>query len=110
MPEKMATPATAIGAISPPPTLWATFHMAVLFPLSLTLNQWTRTRPDGGHPMPWNQPFKNSMINIMAIDEVKKGTNPIKRLMTAERIKPAGRNILGLLRSDIVAITNLLSP
>src|SRR5881392_3013802 len=27
-------------------------------------HQWTISRPQGGHPIPWNQPFKNSMMNM----------------------------------------------
>src|SRR5690554_5852120 len=84
--------------------------MEVAVPRSLTLNQWTRIRPEGGQPIPWNQPFRKSITNIIVTVEVNTGKIPISIQIMADRVSPKGRNILALLRSEIHAETNLLIP
>src|SRR5699024_106624 len=103
-------PAIASGAITPPPTLCATFHKAVFPPRSLTLYQCVNTRPAGGQPIPCTHPFRNNIINIMATVDVKYGMSPIAKLIMAERTKPSVIKIRALLRSETVPITNLLKP
>ena len=60
--------------------------------------------------MPWNQPHKNSKTNITVIDEVAHGTKPIKSMMAPERIRPNGKKIRGLERSEKEPEMNLEKP
>ena len=53
--------------------LCATFQIAILVPRSPGENQCTMTRPEGGHPIPWNQPFNSNNVNMMATELVAMG-------------------------------------
>src|SRR5829696_6318008 len=105
-----ANPATASGAINPPPTLCATFQTDIFVPRSFSENQCTTTLPHGGHPMPWTQPLINNKQNMMVKDPVANGNMPITNMVSAERINPSERNTRALLLSETVPITNLLIP
>ncbi|CSB73471.1 Uncharacterised protein [Vibrio cholerae] len=41
--------------------------------------------------MPWNQPFKNSRINIAVMLPVAHGIKPKQNITSAERSRPALR-------------------
>lgn len=73
-----------------PPTLCAQFQIKVFQPRSRVENQWTRTRPDGGHPMPWNQPLMNMRTANRPTEAVRAGTKAMKRFMTADSASPNG--------------------
>jgi len=60
--------------------------------------------------MPWNQPFRNSRMNMMAMEEVAHGTRPIRNMIPADRARPSGRNRRGLERSEMLPIRNLARP
>ncbi|MNF15054.1 hypothetical protein D3C80_2174960 [compost metagenome] len=67
-------------------------------------------RPHGGHPIPWNQPHRNSRTNMMAILDVAHGTKPINNITADARIKPAGKKTRGFERSETDPIMNLENP
>jgi hypothetical protein len=93
-----------------PPTLWATFQMAVLPPRSEVENQCTRVRPDGGQPMPWKKPLTIMTTANSATEAPTAGTNATTRFANADSSRPMGRNQRALLRSLTMALRNLLNP
>ena len=98
------------GPTKPPPTLCAVFQIETMLPRSLCDHQCTIVRPQGGQPMPWNQPFRNSRQNMMGMLDVAQGTKPMSRKIEAERIKPVARNTRGLERSEKSPIRNFEKP
>ena len=86
------------------------FHAETIRPRSLCDHQWTISRPQGGHPIPWNQPFKNSMMNMMAMLEVAQRVRPRVRLTAADITRPSGRKKRAFDRSDTLPIRNFDRP
>lgn len=93
----------------PPPTLWATFQIDIFVPRSFCENQWVMTRPHGGQPIPWNQPMRNCVMNIMMIDEIPADV-PRNIVTSADNTSPSGRKTRALLRSETPPIRNFESP
>ena len=85
------------------PRYRAQFQMDIIVPRSVTENQWVMTRPQGGHPIPLNQPTRKfkTAITIMASDFCsgpKNCTGTIINIMdTAAKTNPNGRNTRALL-------------
>jgi hypothetical protein len=103
-------PYTAIGPTRAPPTLWAQFQMDIFVPRSFTENQCVITRPQGGHPMPLNQPtrkFSTAMITMDVVLAPNSSTGTAMNIMDrAASTKPRGRNTRALLRSETLPIKN----
>src|SRR5436189_6409063 len=97
---KSATPATAHRAINPPPTLCAKFQKDIFVPLSFTENQCTITLPQGGQPMPWNQPLINKRQNMIAMEPVANGNIPMAIMVSAESTSPNDRKTQAWPRSQ----------
>ena len=101
------------AARAPPtaaPTLWAVFQIDIKVPRSDVENQWTTTRPEGGQPMPWNQPLMNMTVAKIATEALIAGTNATKRFTTADSARPSGRKYLALALSESMAMKNLDRP
>src|SRR5690606_12726978 len=107
---KIATAMIASGPTRPPPTLCATFQIDILVPLSFVENQCTITRPEAGHPIPWNHPLINSSTNIIVSEPVPKGKSPIKIIVAADKTIPPGKNAVAVLLSQTFHAKNLLRP
>ncbi|TMW40632.1 hypothetical protein DOY81_014288 [Sarcophaga bullata] len=67
-------------------------------------------RPQGGQPIPWNQPHKNNSTNITMMLDVAHGTKPMNIMTSEARIKPAGKKYRGLARSENEPMINLEKP
>ena len=81
-----------------------------MVPRSFFDHQCTMVLPQGGQPMPWNQPLRKIMINAMVTPEVAHGASPMMVMHRPERNSPQGRKYLGLARSEMDAIKNLEMP
>ena len=68
------------------------------------------TRPDGGHPIPWNQPLVSSKTNMTVTELVANGTVPIRIMISAEQNSPSDMKTLALLRSETLPMMNLDRP
>ena len=101
-----------MGPTSAPPTLWAQFQILIIVPRSLTENQWVIILPQGGHPMPLNQPTRklSTPISAMARPLCPAPMNCtgtiIKHIDMAVSTSPSGRNTRALERSDTLPIRN----
>ena len=86
--------------------------MDIIVPRSLTENQCVITRPQGGQPMPLNQPTRAFRMPItrMARALCSAPMNWIgtimKHIEMAVRTRPRGRNTRALERSDTLPIRN----
>ena len=83
--------------------------MDIFVPRSFCENQCVITRPHGGQPIPWTQPIRNCVTNIMIIDEIPAEV-PRNIVTSADSTRPSGRNTRALLRSDTPPIRNFESP
>ena len=105
---------------SAPPTLCAVFQRETLDPRSLVENQFTSTRPEGGHPIPWKIPLKTimaAMVDAIAAPyPAAAAPDPMypaiasRTFAIPESTNPMGRNNRALERSEIIAVKNLLKP
>ena len=105
-----------MGPTSAPPTLWAQFQKLIQVPRSLMLNQCVITRPQGGQPMPLNQPTRKLSTHMSAMAALlcsapSHWTGAImKSIDTAAHTRPRGRNLRASLRSLMLAMINLEKP
>ena len=106
----------AIGPTRAPPTLCAQFHTLIHVPLSLMENQWVITLPQGGQPIPLNQPTRKFRAAITATAAFSCAmpihwTGTIMNAIEIEAMtSPRGRNLRASLLSEMLAMRNFENP
>ena len=89
--------------------------MLIMVPRSLGENQCVITRPQGGHPMPLNQPTAalstpmTKMASALLSAPMNWMGTIMKHMEMAVRMRPSGRNTRALERSDTLPMRNLES-
>ena len=102
-----------MGPTKAPPTLCAQFQMLIMVPRSPGENQCVITRPQGGQPMPLNQPTKafstpiTRMARALWSAPINWMGTIMKHMEMAVRMRPSGRKTRALERSDTLPIRNL---
>ena len=87
--------------------------MLIIVPRSLGENQCVITRPQGGQPMPLNQPTRQFRIPMTRMASAFRSApiawigTIIKHIEMAVSTRPNGRNTLAFERSETLPIKNL---
>ena len=91
----------------------AQFQMLIIVPRSPGENQCVITRPQGGQPMPLNQPTRafstpiTRMARPLCSAPIHWMGTIMKHIEIAVRMSPMGRNARALERSETLPIRNL---
>ena len=91
----------------------AQFQMLIIVPRSPGENQCVITRPQGGQPMPLNQPTRQfstpitRMASVLCSAPIHWIGTIMKHIEIAVRMSPSGRKVRALERSLTLPIRNL---